>query len=481
MDEKNENVEKNELNNENMNEQNNNIQKDENKDQNNNQMNNSENDNQDNIQVNNIQNNVQVNNNNTNNSETDNKNKTNKKKSNKKIIAIVVISIVVGLILILGTVGFVILKFVNNVRSEKYQITEILARYGTDGTAIVKIKDDSVYVINENGKIVGTLPKDLSSVKYKNGYVLVNPNEEDDGESYVMDNKGNILLPENENIIYKDITDDGYIVQEITEESLAGETTYFAVTDINGNQVLRIEEDDCNDVEAIGKGLIFKDLRFDDNSIVNIETKKETFTNDNRGGFEDLGNGFFIYQSYSEDNDYIVDSNSCMIYYFNYINVIKMLNNSYIYGESDGKPGIYDLDGNLVKDLTEGGVTSIYYANNKYYVISETDYFYTLDNSFNYVDQPQKISLTIKDITPSGIIVMVHNEVDYTDLQDVLNNSTNDYLIKFDDFNVNIDPKSVGNKIDGVNVSYEGKYAYTNDVYKKITNLENLEEITIKE
>ena len=56
-----------------------------------------------------------------------------------------------------------------------------------------------------------------------------------------------------------------------------------------------------------------------------------------------------------------------------------------------GTVGIYTMDGELAKDLTEGEVDDIFYYNGTYYVISETGFFYTMNDSFEYVKQPAKM------------------------------------------------------------------------------------------
>ena len=62
------------------------------------------------------------------------------------------------------------------------------------------------------------------------------------------------------------------------------------------------------------------------------------------------------------------------------------------------------MEGKLAKDLTEGEVEDIFYSNNTYHVISKTGYYYTLNDSFEYVKEPKKMledTYTAIDIGPN--------------------------------------------------------------------------------
>ena len=75
---------------------------------------------------------------------------------------------------------------------------------------------------------------------------------------------------------------------------------------------------------------------------------------------------------------------------------ILSLEDGYIYENADDSwndnPGYYikDLDGNILKDISEGGIKEIEYYDGRFYVITNTEYWYVMDKNFNYILEPEK-------------------------------------------------------------------------------------------
>ena len=318
--------------------------------------------------------------------------------------------------------------------------------------AIVKLKNDDnkIYVVNEDGKIVyeTEFTDDLKNssdlnVKYINGYLIYNNNiglGNTYQKSYVVDLRNNEKIFDNaENIIYKDVTYNGYVLENTQEEGLSGTKYESKIVDKQGNTIWSAENEGADRIhfETICKDLVLYGEKGNNNNvnIINAQTGEVIFEKKYSNQGYSCRNGYVLIQ------DSIIDGNSGKIIFESDNKIEKLLNDKYYY--SDNK--IYSFDGNMVKDLSEGKVSDIIYSDGKYYVISETNFYYSLDENFEYEKQPEKISETIylkPELESYGVtFVKVHWDSKET--------ADSRYILGFDEFKPNEDVTNQAKIING--------------------------------
>lgn len=281
---------------------------------------------------------------------------------------------------------------------------------GNDG-AIVRLGNDyeNYYVIDREGKVLYTFKIEENSVsandiEYSNGYLLVDDSSGygDDKQvtNYVKNLKdGSTIIEGSAETEYVGITQSGYFLQRATIDSLSGKTYESRIVDKDGNIIWKNE--DYWNVEY------FKVITGDYVAYLgSTSSGKYMIINATNGQTLDLGfsciekyfdctpygDYLLVGSSANNDNYQIVDLKNFTIIHPKLSHVNKILNDQYIYAKPlYGIVGIYTIDGTLAKDLSEGEVEDIFYANNTYYVMSRTGFFYTLNDSFEYVKQPAKM------------------------------------------------------------------------------------------
>lgn len=347
--------------------------------------------------------------------------------------------------------------------------------------------DTNYYVINTEGKVVYSfsepnVPSYASdSITYANGYILVdreisNYGEEDQRINYVKDLRdGSTKIEGTELIELVDITESGYVLQRVVVESLGGKTYESRIVDINGNIVW--QKEDGYGIEyfatVLGDYVAYCEDSYSDNyKIIDVKNNKTIDLGFGcaSGYFECIPFGNYLLTGISVNNDeyVIVNLNNFTKTNTGLSHVHKILNDKYVYATPLwGTVGIYTMDGELAKDLTEGEVEDIFYSNNTYYVISKTGYFYTLNDSFEYVKQPAKMledAYTGIDIGP--------NVTEFT-------KDSNIYYMPTNQFSPDQDMSTIATQgnLDEVN----GKVSFLiQDSNRKLLNLETMQEITIQ-
>ena len=194
--------------------------------------------------------------------------------------------------------------------------------------------------------------------------------------------------------------------------NLSGTSYKVDIEDLNGNSVYSYDKElsleDCKYITG--------DL-FRLNSIfVNARTGK-TFEDDNGDIPEIKGNAIDgkIYAK-SLKNQYIISEDLEDVFTFKddawaTFDILGIINDKYFYAKTDDNNyGIYDMKKNLVKDLTEGGISYIFENDDVYYVKSNTGYIYTLDSNFEYITEPIKNTATLFP-TEIGIIGFTDGKV----------------------------------------------------------------------
>lgn len=301
----------------------------------------------------------------------------------------------------------------SNPEQSGLQVSSIIQGFDENcSEALVKLSNDSNFnVINTEGKVVYSfsdenLPSYASSsdMKYYNGYLLVNRESSTDDDkviSYVKDLRDGTTKIEGTDLIEcVDITESGYVLQRVKVESLAGETYESRIVDINGNVIWKNEDHWSVTYFAtiVGDFVAYLPDTYSNQNyiIINAKTGKTIDL-----GFHCVSNYFdcqvfgdylLVGVSANNNNYSVIDLNNFKKINTGLSHVHKILNDKYVYATPlYGTIGIYTMEGKLSKDLTEGKVEDIFYYDNTYHVLSQTGYYYTLNDSFKYVKQPVKM------------------------------------------------------------------------------------------
>ena len=375
----------------------------------------------------------------------------------------------------------------NNVQQGITTILTVV--YGFDDgrtESLIKYSNDNnYYVIDKAGKVVYTISDDnmdisKNRVKYSNGYLLIDtqkygPGGEETKINYVKDLRdGSTKLEGNETTELVNVTESGYVLERVTIEALGGTTYESRIVDLSGNVVWRSE--DNYDVECfetvVGDIVAYAGSSYSGYSFINAKTGKTMDLGFScvKGYFDCFVFGDYILTGVSANNDdyLIIDINNFKKIEPELSHVHKILNDTYIYSTPLwGTVGVYDMQGKLAKDLTEGGVEDIFYHNGTYYVISDTGFFYTMDDKFAYVKQPIKmLEDTYEDIEIGQYITTF--TVDSTS-----------YYMQTSQFDPSQDMTQTA--MQGTLDSSNGNVGFiTSNGLTKLYNLETLQEIAIQ-
>lgn len=351
------------------------------------------------------------------------------------------------------------------------RISNVITSFTEDNDeAVVRLNGSSMsteFVINESGNILYTIN---SSTEYSNGYTFSSTG------GTITDLKTNKEIAKNTTeVTCVGVTKSGYVLQNVEKEELAGKVYKSQIIDTNGRVTWSHENKSSKpeyfkavkDDYVIYLTNTYSNQKY---TIINAKTGKEIETGycSVAGYFEYKIKGDYLLIGISANNDYysIFNTRTEELTNTKLSHIHKILNDKYVYATPLwGTVGIYDMEGNLVKDLDEGKVKEIYYYNNKYYVISETDFYYTLDETFKYVDEPVKISSVYNEIRPTkyGIYFKIgDSDTDYysssstkskkIDASSVLSDDSSDkqYFIAEDDFKANEDVTSKATLVSGL-------------------------------
>lgn len=370
------------------------------------------------------------------------------------------------------------------------QVSSIIQEFDENRSeALVSLENDTNYnVINTEGKIIysfskSSLPSHVSTsdLKYYNGYLLVNdesPTSDDEVVSFVKDLRdGSTKIEGTDLIECVDITESGYVLERVKVESLEGETYESRIVDINGNVVWKNEDNWSVTYFAtiVGDYVAYLPNTYSNQNyiLINAKTGKTIDL-----GFHSIskyfdcqvfGDYLLIGSSANNDNYCVIDLKNFKKINTGLSHVHKILNDKYIYATPlYGTIGIYTMEGELAKDLTEGKVDDIFYFNDTYYVLSQTGYFYTLNSSFKYVKQPAKM---LED-TYSRINIGQY-VTSFTTKKDITS-----YYMPTSQFDPTKD-MTQGAQLGGILCSQGNVGFIRNNNTSKLMNLETMQEITI--
>lgn len=341
------------------------------------------------------------------------------------------------------------------------------------GEAVIKLGDDysKSYVVNSSGEIVYTIDNQYMGYTYKNGYVY-------NTQEVVDLSTGEAILTADANTEIKGITKSCFILERVKKEELGGTKYETKVVDKTGKSVWS-EEQDRSSLEyfkAVGGDLVvylpntFSNVNY---TLIDPRTGKtaDLGWHSVAGYFQCERQGDYLLVGISANNDKykVVNVNTGNVTDTGLSHVKVIFNDKYVYARPLwGTVGIYSMDGKLVKDLTEGSVEKIAYLNNKYYVQSETGFYYTLNENFEYVTNPIKINDTLYsdiEIRPYGIEFTANGQK---------------YYINEADFKPDTDMTSTATLLEGTLSNTTGESAFlTAGSEIKLVNLKTLEEIQI--
>lgn len=309
---------------------------------------------------------------------------------------------------------------------EEIEYTEIEEVFDSGYALLRKTtsKEHIYYYVDETGKEIrkNTIyTSSRISEKYMNGYIIGNPNKKDD--SYIEDYSGNKLLEASSSsstthITYGDVSKSGYVVMTKEEESLSGTTYKTTIEDMNGSVIYSVNGvaksawicDDIfyvGDVNPRGNG-IYDDIEdkgaFD---IVNAKTGKVQKVD--LGQFA-TGPNISVCKNYFRINNYILSTDLEKVYQTLTYMEKGLTDNYYL---SSGN--IVDFSGNIVHSFEEdGGVKEIYYYDNTYYVVSNTGFLYTMNDSFEKISEPIKFDDSLI-FTTEGVVAKINGSVGILD------------------------------------------------------------------
>lgn len=296
--------------------------------------------------------------------------------------------------------------------------------------SLVQLSEKTVSVINERGEVIKTIDEENSdkllyqSYAYKNGVIYkdIDKNEKtqikDKDIKEVIDlDTSKVIVEASDKVTIEGVTTSGYILTINTVENLSGTTYESKVIDKTGNTLWSKEyKYQPSLFRAVGKDFIlYSDSSSENISFVDVNTGKTTELEFDNGGLKCERYGDLLFAGVDE-NSYAINLNTGEVISIDLNRVQKILNDKYVYATPLwGTEGIYTMQGELVKDLSEGGVKEINYKDNIYSIFSQTDFYYTLNDNFEYIVQPTKVHEDYGYLTfrPYGIEFINNNYLYY--------------------------------------------------------------------
>lgn len=313
-------------------------------------------------------------------------------------------------------------------KKETINISEVVCKF-EDGLAAVKANDDYIYIIDEEGNVKFKIEQDLDvgsfakdTIKIANSYVVIVKYDSENEKyiSYMYDSDGKLVKSE-ENAIYSEVSKSGYFYVKRIEKSLAGETETMVIEELEGNVIQEAKLSDEQELFGGYYEYVVNDVFINRDVLVDLKTGKT----------QNFDSGTF-YLGTEVIGDLIVCNNTAYPIDLSgsYSFSGKILSNDFYYDYN----GIYDLKtGNLLKDLSDGGVSDIYYYDGVFYVYSETNYVYTMDTSFNYIKSPEeRKSVKLLGVSSDGVVMQDYSSASVIGLIDKNFSVTK----KFDTFGV---------------------------------------------
>ncbi len=365
------------------------------------------------------------------------------------------------------------------------EIVKIVKGYdeGND-EAIVKFENDNKYYVIED-KILYSFEEKEGNEKYfkiRDKYLVVDKVSKDERVNYILNLKTGKKIYEGTDILeYVDITEDGQVLVKETKEELSGTTYIYKIIDENGKETWSDENNyyNVNMFKVIYENVVvYSDISYNTFKIIDAVSGKET----------DFGltghNSYFEYHVYDDEilmgisvnNDkyriYDVSNNTMINTKLSHVR--KLLDDKRVFAEPLWEtPGIYNYENQkLLKGFDEGGIVHFAEYDDNYYIVSQTNFYYVIDDNYNYVKQPVKLpdNMTYNSVEfrEFGMIIKkgsVSGTISYVTYEDIL--KQDNFLDK---------KKTVEGNLVGINnecgfLEKDGKY--------KLVDIKTLKEIKL--
>lgn len=297
-------------------------------------------------------------------------------------------------------------------------ISKIIAPFN-DKIAVIK-NDNNYYVIDNTGKVLSDISQYVTSdtkLQTSGDYIVINPYDYDlsstninGGSSLVLDKTGKVIMDKDKNIAYGKISDSGLLAVRKTENGISGNTYKKNIEDINGN-VIKSSDINYGNFKYIGGDIFFFDG--DEGLLFNAKTKAELKIPSIYNNYRFDINPKYVLGKILYNAELIVDEDLQKSYNVSDkdVKIEGIINDKYIICEKDDVYGIYDYNGNFIKEIQGSKSQTRYYINvaeynGNYYIRTNTKYFYTLDKDLNELATPFEIG---GDIILTNVGVVSHN------------------------------------------------------------------------
>ena len=259
---------------------------------------------------------------------------------------------------------------------------------------ILYSKDGNVYFSDFEGNTIFTVSAEGGNIGRFNNYIRV-------GDTiYQLD--GTVLYT-NINSTFVTISENGFVLLKLETDSMAtGTVVDYNIVDPKNRKVIFSGKRDKIDVstEEGLKEISEVNVTYVKEDLFKVETLRK-----NGGTDTDFINAADGTIASNVRTDEARDIERTIADYYPCLSEKREL---YFDGTYDNV--IYDKDKNVVKDLSEGEVKYYGYAGDKMYVYTRTDYYYVLDENFDYYVNPVKdtsmeqLFKRISDVTFRNIV-----------------------------------------------------------------------------
>ena len=327
------------------------------------------------------------------------------------------------------------------------------------------------YFVDSNGKVVykeGIY--NLSHHKFMNGYYIRNYYNSNIDASIIDLRTGKTVLSgtnsvsDTESVSYGDISENGYVVAVRKTNTLAGESYKTNIEDLDGNVIYSVDKK-VRFVSPTADIFVLMDAIKDGVVLVNAKTKKSIEVNNVFTYLE--SDEILSFESYIAFDDVIVSVDLEKVYE-KVPRMVNELNDQYYLSDK----GITDFSGNVVHEFKDGGFSKVFYYDGTYYVLSNNDFRYTLDESFNFVAQPDHFYKNSLFTLKSNGVLSTGNGIGIRDRE----------LNKIQGVDLDIDTEDIN---DEMTCKYIDEFVYISEVSnnragatKKVYNLKTDEFIT---
>lgn len=265
-----------------------------------------------------------------------------------------------------------------------------------------------------------------------------------------MDYNGKEVL-KGKNKTYGQVSKSGYVSVITKEESISGIKNILTFQDLKGKEVYKGTgeyEYYAEQVNYVGDDVFLIQA---DKTFVNVKTGEKYISDESYIGSVYIDNNWFQLRAYN--NKYItydlkkvvdakMDGGDDDYVYNTTIISDKYLLGIGAMGGNSGKTVLFNYDGQVVKRFSDlGEINKIFEYDGIYYVVSNTNYFYTMDSNLNILNEPQKDKYSnIFGVTTKGILVYDKGNENYIiidkDLKEV---SKLENMVKMSNYTFEID------------------------------------------